>query len=416
MLLRNTNHKRNVTTKFASLCVVISMAISAFCFPSDFINFLDEDTNNYSSETGEIERFASDCVITISRTSDEENPTETFTEASDPENADADESSTDENKDDTLTKDPKEFEYLFESEPVVTKISFEKTDTINTREDDKAIVGHIKVNITDEDSFDLSGISFLSEDPKVAKIDFNYSMGFEDLYYKLTPLSGGETKIYAQTEDGSICSEHIKVVVKKNEVEAINIKKSVTLERGESLYLDPELTPKTPRNKTLTWTSSDESVVTVSSIGMIEAVGYGKATITATSSNGVSASCKVTVSIKERKMTLNYNAYVEASNHVGNDWYHSAKINSVNYGESASEEVTLKVGDKLKFYCESEEDDSVPDKGSKTVNYTVTEKDLINGFTIKVDVYVKENRGRYKGKKAHIVYEFIYRPSDEPLI
>lgn len=412
MLLLNTNHKSSVTTKFASLCVVISVAISAFCFPSG-VNYLEEDTDIYSSETGEIERYASDCVITISRTSDEENPTETFTEAADAENADSDESSTDGNENDTLPQDPKEFDYLFESEPVVTKISFEKKDTINTREDDKAIIGHIKVDITDADSFDLSGISFLSEDPKVAKIDFNYSMGFEDLYYKLTPLSGGETQIYAQTEDGSICSEHIKVVVKKNEVEAIKIQKSVTLERGESLYLEPELTPKKPRNKTLTWTSSDESVVTVTKLGVIEAVGYGKAKITATSSNGISASCNVTVSIKERKMNLYYDSYIESNNHVGNEWYHSATVNGEYYGESKDEEVTLKVGDKLKYYCASEEDDSIPDKGSKTVNHTVTEKDLINGFTVKVDVYVKENRGRYKGNKAHIVYQFIYKPADE---
>ena len=127
MLLLNTNHKSSVTTKFASLCVVISVAISAFCFPSG-VNYLEEDTDIYSSETGEIERYASDCVITISRTSDEENPTETFTEAADAENADSDESSTDGNENDTLPQDPKEFDYLFESEPVVTKISFEKKD------------------------------------------------------------------------------------------------------------------------------------------------------------------------------------------------------------------------------------------------------------------------------------------------
>ena len=128
MLLRNTNHKRNVTTKFASLCVVINMAISAFCFPSDFINFLDEDTNNYSSETGEIERFASDCVITITRTSEQENTTDASSESETNENTNTDESSTEENKDDALPENPEEFDYLFESEPVVTKIAFEKTD------------------------------------------------------------------------------------------------------------------------------------------------------------------------------------------------------------------------------------------------------------------------------------------------
>ena len=254
-------------------------------------------------------------------------------------------------------------------------------------------------------------MSFLSEDPKVAKIDFDYCRGLEDLYYKLTPVSGGETQIYAQTEDGTICSEHIKVVVKKNEVEVIDLEKSVTLERGESKNLEYVLTPESPRNKTLTWTSSDESVVTVS-FGTVKAVGYGKAIVTATSTNGISASCNVTVSIKERNMELYYNAYVENSNHVGNDWYHYSTINGAAYGEYGNETVTLKVGDKLTFYCKSTEEDSVPDVGSKTVKHTVTESDLINGFTVEVDVYVKENRGRYSGKKAHIVYEFRYTPAE----
>ena len=412
MLLFTNNHKQNASNRVVSLCLVTSMVISALCFPFE-MNELEEDSKRASSGNGEIDRFASDCVITITRTSEQENTTDASSESETNENTNTDESSTEENKEDALPENPEEFDYLFESEPVVTKIAFEKTDTINTREDDKALIGHIKVDLTDVDSFDLSGISFLSEDPKVAKIDFNYTMGPEDIYYKLTPISGGETQIYAQTEDGTVCSEHIKVVVKKNEVEAISIEKSVTLKRGESLYLDPVLTPKTPRNKELTWTSSDESVVTVSNVGMINAVGYGKAKITATSSNGITASCNVTVAIKERQMNLYYDAYIEENNHVGNDWYHSAKINGVDYGESGEETVNLKVGDKLKFYCASVEDDSVPDKGSKTVNHTVTEKDLINGFTVKVDVYVKENRGRYKGKKAHIVYEFRYKPADE---
>ena len=411
MLLLNNNHKSNDIYRFASLCVVSSMAISSFCFPCDF-SFFTEDINGFSSETAEIDKFATDCVITLTRAT-EGNTTDTPSTKE----SDTDKNDDSENEpttgEETADEPVEDFNYQFDSEAVVTKIAFEKTDTINTREDDKAIIGHVKVDTTDLDSYDLSGIIFISEDPTIAKVRFDYCRGLEDLYYKLTPVSGGETQIYAQTDDGTICSEHIKVVVKKNEVEAINIDKSVTLERGESKYLEPELTPKAPRNKKLTWTSSDDSVVSVNDAGFIKAVGYGKATITATSSNGISASCNVTVSIKERKMNLLYNAYVEDSNHVGNEWTLYSKINDVAYDDYGNEKVTLKVGDKLKYYCESVEDDSVPDVGSKSTTHTVTENDLINGFTVKVDVYVKENRGRYKGKQAHTVFEFKYTPEDE---
>ena len=228
MLLLNTNHKCIAASRFVSLCVVASMFISAFCFPCITDNLVEDDKGIIPSETGEIDKFASDCVITIVRTTGGDETDNTSSDETDTDNEKADESSAEGVTDETSPVDPEGFDYLLESEAVVTKIAFEKTDTITTREDDKAIIGHIKVDVTDVESFDLSGVSFLSEDPTVAKINFDYCRGLEDLYYKLIPVSGGETQIYAQTEDGTICSEHIKVVVKKNEVEAIDLEKSVT--------------------------------------------------------------------------------------------------------------------------------------------------------------------------------------------
>lgn len=414
MLLLYTNQKRDNAKRFASLCVISSMVVSSYCFPLDISQFIKENENNRVSENAEIDRFASDCVITIARATESNTTDNPSTKESDADEKGKNDDSVNETTSTEETPDEpvEDFNYQFDSEAVVTKIAFEKTDTIKTREDDKALTGHIKVNYKDIEDFDLSGVKFISEDPTIAKIEYDYCRGLENLYYKLTPVSGGETQIYAQTDDGTICSEHIKVVVKKNEVESIDLEKSVTMKLGESKDLEYILTPESPRNKTLTWTSSDESVVTVSAIGTIKAVDYGKATITATSSNGISASCSVVVSIKEREMNLRYDAYVEDSNHVGNEWYHNIKINGKEKDEYGEETVTLKVGDKLTFDCKSVEDDSVPDVGSKTVKHTVTESDLINGFTVKADVYVKENRGRYSGKKAHVVYEFVYTPAD----
>ena len=406
MLLLYTNQKRDSAKKFASLCVISSMVISSYCFPIDFTLFVEENKNNEITETAAVEKYASDCVITIARAT-EGNTTDNTS----PEESDKDETtSTEETSDEPI----EEFNYQIDSEAVVTKISFEKTDTIKTREDDKAITGHIKVNFKDIEDYDLSGVSFISEDPKIAKIDFDYCRGLEDLYYKLTPVSGGETQIYAQTNDGTICSEHIKVIVKKNEVETIDLEKSVTLERGESKDLEYVLTPEAPRNKTLTWTSSDESIVTVSAIGTIKAVDYGKATITATSTNGISASCNVVVRLSQRDMYFYYFQERTDNNKIGNEWEHTVEINGKDISTyKIGATTTLKVGDELTFYCKSVEDDKKPDIGSKTVKHKVTESDLLNGFTVKVDVYVKENGGRYKGKQAHFVNEFQY--AVEPL-
>jgi uncharacterized protein YjdB len=54
---------------------------------------------------------------------------------------------------------------------------------------------------------------------------------------------------------------------------------------------------KEPTNKTVTWTSSDTTVATVTETGAVEATGFGNATITATTEDGnLKATCLVTVS------------------------------------------------------------------------------------------------------------------------
>lgn len=67
---------------------------------------------------------------------------------------------------------------------------------------------------------------------------------------------------------------------------------------GETTSLSATVLPEDATDKTVTWISSDESVATVSSKGIVIAVKAGTATITATSANGISASCSVTVAPK----------------------------------------------------------------------------------------------------------------------
>lgn len=58
--------------------------------------------------------------------------------------------------------------------------------------------------------------------------------------------------------------------------------------------LTAKIEPENATDKTLTWKSSDPSVATVSN-GKVTAVNYGSAVITATSANGISCSCSVSV-------------------------------------------------------------------------------------------------------------------------
>lgn len=66
---------------------------------------------------------------------------------------------------------------------------------------------------------------------------------------------------------------------------------------GAALELTATVAPEDATNKSVTWSSSDDTVATVSATGEVTAVGAGSATITVTTVDGsFTASCTVTVS------------------------------------------------------------------------------------------------------------------------
>ncbi len=70
---------------------------------------------------------------------------------------------------------------------------------------------------------------------------------------------------------------------------------SYTMDIGKKMQLSATLSPSNATNKTVTWKSSNTAVATVDSYGKVTAKKQGSATITATSVNGKSAKCAVTV-------------------------------------------------------------------------------------------------------------------------
>ena len=74
-------------------------------------------------------------------------------------------------------------------------------------------------------------------------------------------------------------------------------KKTLALTRGDAGTSNPAtVSPSNATNKKVTYSSSNTSVATVSSTGVVTPVSVGKATITAKSANGKKATCTVTVS------------------------------------------------------------------------------------------------------------------------
>ncbi len=81
----------------------------------------------------------------------------------------------------------------------------------------------------------------------------------------------------------------------KKEVGSVTLPATLELRVGETSALTAVILPEDASDKTLTWSSSDENVATVDENGKVTAVKAGNAVITATASNNVSGSCKLTV-------------------------------------------------------------------------------------------------------------------------
>ena len=88
------------------------------------------------------------------------------------------------------------------------------------------------------------------------------------------------------------------VVTVKQPVTKVTLQKTASLDRGKTLTLKAAVLPASANNKNIKWTTSNVKVATVSQKGVIKGIQKGKATITATATDGsgVKASCTVTVS------------------------------------------------------------------------------------------------------------------------
>ena len=64
---------------------------------------------------------------------------------------------------------------------------------------------------------------------------------------------------------------------------------------GATVSLTPTVSPSEATNKKVTWTSSDNSIATVSNTGVVTGIKAGTVTITAASNNGKKATCTVIV-------------------------------------------------------------------------------------------------------------------------
>lgn len=114
----------------------------------------------------------------------------------------------------------------------------------------------------------------------------------------VTAKAVGSTTITVKTNDGGktvTCS--VNVQAKTVPVTGISLdSSSISLSVGSTHTLSATVVPSDATDKTITWSSSNTSVATVSSSGVVTAMLVGSATITATTNDGnKTATCSVTV-------------------------------------------------------------------------------------------------------------------------
>lgn len=144
----------------------------------------------------------------------------------------------------------------------------------------------LTINITPEEATDKN-VTWYSSDNTIASVNDGY----------IEAKNPGVTYVSATTIDGEF-SAVCEVTVTSSEIEVSEIilgKTQLTLKVGESESLSYTILPVDASNQNLSWSSSDESIVSVSDKGLVNAINQGQATITATTNNGYSANCVVTV-------------------------------------------------------------------------------------------------------------------------
>lgn len=111
----------------------------------------------------------------------------------------------------------------------------------------------------------------------------------------VTGIAPGEVILTCTSVESGVTAT-VKVTVHEPVTEISFIEAEYTLYTPQSAKLEPVFTPANASDKSLSWESSDNEILTVAEDGTVKALKKGEVTLTATSNDtGVKAECKVTV-------------------------------------------------------------------------------------------------------------------------
>ncbi len=240
-------------------------------------------------------------------------------------------------------------------------------------------------------------VNWISSDESIVTVNANGG---------ITGIKVGTATISAITDNKKIAkcrvtvnnTNPIEVLPEKIELN----KTSANLEVGETLTLKGTITPSNAKDKTIKWTSSNNSFATVNSDGMVTAKGVGEVTITAETINGKKATCKIVVKkevVPITKITLNKTSL----NLVYNN---SVTLTKTVTPTNATENVTWESSNTK--IATVDQNGKVTAMGVGTANIIVRSNGGIEAkCVVKVSPYIKEDGYpyRYQDETADLTIE-----------
>lgn len=182
--------------------------------------------------------------------------------------------------------------------PLVSSVSLNKDSvTLSTGSTES-----LSVEVEPSDAFDKS-VSWSSSNEGVAIVDHNG---------KITAIAAGTAIIKATANDAGAQYDTCSVTVKSLVTSIVLNKEASNLTVGQSETLIATVLPDDAIDRTVTWSSSDDTIATVDEFGNVTTHKGGTVTITATSNDGgnISASCEYTIEWLPSGIALNKTASV----------------------------------------------------------------------------------------------------------
>ena len=151
----------------------------------------------------------------------------------------------------------------------------------------------LKATVTPSEAYDKS-ITWSSQNKSIAEVD---STG------KVTAKAIGTTKIIATSNDNAFANAECAVTVATVKVSSVSISNPPTsIDVNGSITLSATVLPSNATDKSVTWSSSNPDVISVSSSGVIKGVapGTAKITVTTVDTDATGSHCKAECTIEAK--------------------------------------------------------------------------------------------------------------------